>query len=193
MAMLLLIDDDQSLTELLAVYFEELGHSVHIAQNGDVRRFGAICDGEAHPLSSRYANLASWPCSRRPSCTMSARERWDEETDPYLRSPCSCPGFVSHCSNDTCRTHGDPCQQEAQVQRRRLGRISLREELDRLRLPRLDDFEIGRREAGDRRSFLGCRVRHGGPAWLTRVFALSRSEMLALFLRVEETRSVTFL
>jgi two-component system KDP operon response regulator KdpE len=35
MANLLLIDDDQSLTELLAVYLEELGYTAHIAHNGD--------------------------------------------------------------------------------------------------------------------------------------------------------------
>lgn len=35
MANLLLIDDDQSFTELLAVYFEELGYTVHIAHDGD--------------------------------------------------------------------------------------------------------------------------------------------------------------
>lgn len=35
MANLLLIDDDQSLTELLGVYLEEFGYTVHSAHNGD--------------------------------------------------------------------------------------------------------------------------------------------------------------
>ena len=44
MAKLLLIDDDSSLTELLSVYLDELGHKVHRAQNGDegLRAFFAL-------------------------------------------------------------------------------------------------------------------------------------------------------